>query len=90
MLKVVSYDLHYGSPAVYQALIQEIQRVAVDSIEIQKSVWVVESDHTCSDLRDILIEQLREGDKLFVAPLPAGSSWVGIPNLKEFLRRYRE
>jgi hypothetical protein len=90
VLKIVAYDLHFGTEEIYKELISTIKLVADDSIEIEKSVWIVDSDDDCEMLRDMLDLKLRDGDKLFVAPLPRGSYWtVGIKGLKQFLANHR-
>lgn len=84
-LQLIAYDLHNGTKAVYDELISAIELVAEDSIEIEKSVWVISDDRTCQELHDYFEEYLSETDKLFIAPFPEATWSEGITGLHKFI-----
>lgn len=88
-LQLIAYDLHHGEKAVYDELISAIELVTEDSIEIEKSVWVVSDTRTCQELHDYLEEYLSENDKLFIAPFPEATWSEGITGLQKFIEEHR-
>lgn len=73
--KLIAYDLHFGTEKVYKMLIAAIETFTDNSLEIEKSVWLVASDDDCKNLRDVLEAYIDKDDKLFICPLPRGSVW---------------
>ncbi|WP_206921867.1 hypothetical protein ACOALA_13735 [Alicyclobacillus acidoterrestris] len=84
-IKIVAYDLHFGTEDVYTELIEKIEGLTDSSIEIEKSVWLVWSDDNTATLKSLLKPFIGKEDKLFIAELQGGVSWSGITGIKKFI-----
>lgn len=73
---IVSYDL--ATPGGdYSGVEQALSRCAMgEMLHFQKSVWLMASSLTATQIRDEVSQALSEGDKIFVALLE-GYDWAG-------------
>ena len=74
---VISYDLQAPNdgPEDYERVIETI-KTNFTWCHLQKSVWLVRSDLSASEIRDKIISSLRDGDELFVGRLEGNwASW---------------
>lgn len=71
MVYVVAYDLKspHDTGDDYDRVIGAVKSVGTTWCHLEKSVWLIASDATASDIRDALKRYLNEDDLLFVAKL---------------------
>jgi hypothetical protein len=72
MVLLVTYDL--GVDSDHGAVIDAIDRLGA-AIEIQRSVWIVATDHTVKAAFDHVAVECETQDRLFVGPLEIGGMW---------------
>jgi len=63
---LISYDLSKPEQD-YEGLISEIEKF--DSLHIQKSVWLVDSNFESQEIYSMLKQFVDKNDKLFICPL---------------------
>ena len=86
---LVTYDL-VGDEASreYERLIAEIETLD-DYVKVQRSVWLVKTDYSAKQIRELLRGYMDGDDRLMVIRIVRGSAWrnslSGNPRLKEFL-----
>lgn len=68
---VVAYDLKspHDTGDDYDRVIDAVKAAGTTWCHLEKSVWLIASDETASDIRDALKRYLNEEDLLFVARL---------------------
>lgn len=70
---IVSYDLSGGTDDDYEDLNKVLY--GIGARRIQRSVWVLVSNKSLSDVYASLIQDLDDDDRLFVAPISGKSMW---------------
>ncbi|MFL5894045.1 MAG: hypothetical protein ACJ76Z_02895 [Thermoleophilaceae bacterium] len=73
---LVSYDLRGDdeTSADYAGLIATIKGYG-NSEQVMLSTWIVVTDRSAEDVRDQLLRQIDEDDRLFVGPLSKPAAW---------------
>lgn len=83
---VVTYDLRTPGKD-YSSLISKIKTYSYS--KLCESVWIVESNHSSSQIRDSLLNEMDYNDRLFVAKLTGEAAWHNcidsIDNIKKIL-----
>lgn len=77
MVYVIAYDLQKPNdkPKNYERVTETIN-ANFTWCHLQKSVWLVRSELSASEIRDILAPHLKNGDVLFIARLKGNwASW---------------
>jgi hypothetical protein len=69
---VVTYDLRTPGKD-YSSLISKIKTYSYS--KICESVWIVKSNHSSSEVRDSLLNEIDYNDRLFVAKLTGEAAW---------------
>jgi hypothetical protein len=69
---LVTYDLETGDD--YDAVVDAIERLG-SAVEIQRSVWIVATQHTVKAAFDHVAIELQPHDRLFIGPLEIGGMW---------------
>ncbi|WP_228236841.1 hypothetical protein [Allomuricauda sp. M10] len=64
---LITYDLH-APIQNYQPLIDEIKKIGT-WWHCLESVWIIKSNYTCAQLRDILLNYIDNDDELLVVGL---------------------
>lgn len=72
---IVTYDLH-AQGQNYDCLIAKLKTYP-SWFHMQKSVWIVTSNNTATQIRDHLNGCLDRNDKLFVGKLNGEAAWIG-------------
>lgn len=76
MLYLVSYDLKGGASADYQELYAAFNGFD-DCRKCLESSWLVKSDKTCREVRDILRAKMKPEDLIVVVPYgEVRSAWI--------------
>ncbi len=89
MVFVIAYDLHSPNDTAedYERLIKRI-RADFTWCHLQKSVWLVESALSASEIRESLKPDLHNGDELFVARLHGNwATWAFGDRRNSWLRQ---
>ena len=79
MVYVIAYDLQEPNDTNedYERIIKTIKN-SFTWCHLQKSVWLVRSDSSAKEIRDILTPLIKNGDELFVARLQGNWATVGL------------
>jgi hypothetical protein len=72
MVLLITYDL--GADSDHGAVVDAIDRLG-QAIQIQRSVWIVATDHTVKAAFDHVAVECETQDRLFVGPLEIGGMW---------------
>jgi hypothetical protein len=72
MVLLVTFDL--GVDSDHGAVVDAIDRLG-EAIEIQRSVWVLATEHTVQVAFDHVAVECAPQDRLFVGPLEIGGMW---------------
>jgi len=76
MMYLVSYDLKGGDSADYSTLYAEFEKFD-DCKRCLQSSWLVVTNKSASEVRDLLRAQMREHDLIVVVPYGENrSSWI--------------
>lgn len=83
---IVTYDLNTPGKS-YSSLISKIKTYQYS--KICESVWIVRSNNSSSEIRDNLLSEMDNNDRLFVAKLTGEAAWRNcidsIDNIKKIL-----
>ncbi|MCH5354613.1 CRISPR-associated protein Cas2 [Lactococcus lactis] len=73
---IISYDLN-NSGKNYKDLIQKIESYPNHG-KINESVWHINTDDSCEQVRDNLLSAIDNDDSLFVGELSGESAWFNV------------
>jgi hypothetical protein len=86
---LVTYDL-VGDETTreYERLIAEIEGLD-DFVEVQRSVWLVKTNNSAKEVRELLRSYMDRDDRLLIIRIARGSAWRNVLSgngaLKKFL-----
>ena len=87
-VKIVTYDLHKDGQN-YDDLIIAIKSFRAWA-KINQSVWAVQSNLRCAEIRNKLKPYIDSNDRLFVAELSGDAAWTGLPvEVSNWLNSFR-
>lgn len=86
---LVTYDLVGDETArEYERLIAEIEALD-DFVEVQRSVWLVRTNNSAKEVRELLRSYMDRDDRLLIIRIARGSAWRNVLSgnaaLKNFL-----
>ena len=73
---IVGYDLNRPQQE-YPELIAAIKKIGTTWWHHLDSTWIVKSDLSAAEIRDLLTRHIDSNDELLVAALTGESAWIG-------------
>lgn len=73
-VKAINYDLQDGDMDDYQDLFEAIKSIG-RAHHAQGSFWLVKTDKTSKEIRDLLSVHLKSGDKLMISTFSEWASY---------------
>lgn len=72
----ISYDLNRPGQN-YEGLIKAIEQSFAAHWHCQRSMWIVKSNRTAIQVRDLLLPHIDSNDSLFVSEVTGNCAWAG-------------
>lgn len=87
MIYLVTYDLKNGLPEEYQEL-YALFSTFDDHKKCLESSWLVKTELSCQQVRDLVLAKVKPGDFVVVLPYgPTRSSWIS-NDVIAWIRKY--
>lgn len=84
---IISYDLKGGKSEEYSALYDAIKAYGTWA-QITESTWAVVTDSEIKEVRDDLMQNLKDGDRLFVVKSGVAGAWRNVKCSNAWLRNH--
>jgi hypothetical protein len=86
---IIGYDIHPTKDEKYENLTEAIKNIGSTWWHHLDSTWVVVSDKTASEIRDVLKNHMYKDDQLLVMKSSGVASWYGFnENGSKWLKKY--
>jgi len=74
---IIAYDLHRSPGAEYDALFAALETIGTGYWDCLESTWLVVSEKSAVQIRELLKPFLRDGDHLLVVRCGEEAAWLG-------------
>lgn len=74
---MIGYDLHRSEGENYDGLFAALEAIGSGYWDCLDSTWLVITEKTPAQIRDELIQYLKDGDRLLVMRYGDGAAWLG-------------
>ncbi len=83
---IISYDLRKRNQSDYQSLYKAIKAYGTWA-RITDSTWAIVTDESAVEIRDYLLKNIDEDDRLFVVKSGVEAAWQEVRCRNEWLRK---